>query len=348
MHLKQSAVRRAEMKRLITTFSRYVALALPMLMIYSSPAIAEYDFQVVNFPGSVFTNLFGINNAGKAVGNADDGVSGFSYMYDMKSGEYTTISDEIGVLEISNSGVIVGDVDGVCAIRDKNGNITTFAPPTFSLDPDNSFCQARGVNSNGKVSGFEVDAIGGFIGFIYDSKHGTYEEFLPSLQTIAHAINAQGQNVGSIILFEDEAYPGSPFGRYGYLRQTDGTFKYFAISQADPGQSTARGLSESGLITGFYLDTDTFEFKGYVTTLSSGTEFEEITLTDDQVVHRTPCDPNVPPPPSGYDLFTDVFTSQIRNDGVVVGSCSDYYFNETTGDFIFGINNFGFIATPIK
>ena len=344
MQLKLPAVRRPEMKKQITTFIRYVTLALPMLMIYSSPASAEYDFEVVNPPGSVFSNAFGINNAGKVVGNADDGVTAFSFMYDMKRGEYTTISETFGVLEISNSGVMVGGVDGVCAIRDKKGDVTLFNPPSFGAG---SFCEARAVNSNDKVSGYEVDADGVWLGFIYDSQHGTYEEFLPSLQTIAHAINAQGQNVGSVFLFENDAYPGSPAGRYGYLRETDGSVKYVEVSQSIPGQTRLRGISESGLVSGFYLDPDTFEFKGYVTTLSDGTGFEAITLTDDEVIYQKPCDPNLPPPPGpGYELFTDVFTSQVRNDGVVVGGCGDFYFNPITGDLI--SYNYGYIATPVK
>ncbi len=294
MRPKQSAVREPEMKKLITTFRSFFALALPMLMIYSSPATAEYSYQLVIPPGAENAQTLGINNAGTVVGGTFGVIEvGYSFTYDMKKGEYTFISEEFGALEISNSGVMVGDVGGVCAIRDKKGNVTEFFPPSFGAG---SFCQARGVNANGKVSGFEIDAVGGWLGFIYDAKHGTYEEFLPSLQTLAQGINAQGQNVGSVFLFDDEAYPGSPPGRYGYLRQTDGSFKYFEISQSLPGQSRARGLSESGLISGFYLDPDTFEFKGYVTTLSQGNEFETITLTDDQVVHRSPCDPDLAPP----------------------------------------------------
>ena len=330
------------MKKPITSFISSVALALSMLMIYSSPANAQYDYQVVMPPGAVSAQTFGINNAGKVVGTADDGGTGFSFIYDMKRGEYTTIENGFGVLEISNSGVMVGDVDGICAIRDKKGNVAFFYPPSYA---DRSFCQARGINSNGKVSGFEVDEFGGWLGFIYDSQQGTYEEFLPSPQTIAHAINAQGQNAGSVFLDAEGAFPGSAAGRYGYLREADGSVKYFAISQSVPGQSRARGISESGLITGFYLDPDTFEFKSYVTTLSNGAEFEEITLTDDQVVHQKPCNPDLPPAP-GYELFTDMTASQVRNDGVVVGSCFDSYFNGTTGDEIF--YGYGFIATPTK
>jgi uncharacterized membrane protein len=245
-------------------------------------------------PGAENAQTLGINNAGTVVGTTfDEFEFGYSFTYDMKKGKYTTISNEFGPLEISNSGVMVGDVDGVCAIRDKDGTITTFFPPSWTVD---SFCQARGVNPDGKVSGFEIDEFGEWLGFIYDSEYGTYEEFLPSPQTFAQGINAQGQIVGSVFLDADEASPGSPAGRYGYLRQTDGSVKYFAISQSFPGESRGRGISENGLISGFYLDPVTFEFKSYITTLSSGTAFESITLTDDQVLYKAPCNDNLPPP----------------------------------------------------
>jgi len=43
--------------------------ALPlMLMIYISPASAEYSYQLVIPPGAENASLFGINNAGKVVG----------------------------------------------------------------------------------------------------------------------------------------------------------------------------------------------------------------------------------------------------------------------------------------
>lgn len=321
-----------------------LALSLSILMIYAFPVSAEYSYQLVTPPGAVFAQTFGINNAGKVTGGADDGATTFNFIYNMKTGEYSTIDTEMGVLDISNSGVIVGDIDGICAIRDKKGNITTLLPPSSLVD---SFCQARGVNSKGKVSGFEIDGAGGWLGFVYDPKKDTYEEFLPSSQTFAHGINAQGQIAGSIALNEDDAFPGSPGGRYGYLRQADGSVKYFAINQSLPGQTRARGISESGLVAGFYADPVSFEFKSFVTTLSSGTDFESIALTDDQVVFQKPCNPDLPAPPGlGYELFTSMTASQVRNDGVVVGSCQDIYFNETTFDQVnYG---YGFIATPVK
>jgi hypothetical protein len=201
------------------------------LMFYTSPANAEYSFQLVVPPEAGFTQTFGINEDGIVAGIAEIDGTLFSFTYDMVSGEYTTIGSAFSVLEISNSGVMVGHVDNVCTIRDKKGNFTNLFPPSWD---ENSECFARGVNSKNKVSGFVVDEFNVWSGFVYNSKKDTYEEFLPSLQTIAHAINGPGQNAGSTFLDENGAYEGSVAGRYGYLRQTDGYFKYFEISQSDP------------------------------------------------------------------------------------------------------------------
>ena len=145
----------------------------------------------------------------------------------------------------------------------------------------------------------------------------------------------------------DEAYPGSPPGLYAYLREVDGSVKYFAIDQSMPGQSRARGISENGLISGFYINPDTEEFTSYVTTLPEGEGFESIVLTDDEVVYLRPCDPDLPPPPEGYVILTDVLIADVRNDGVAVGKCVDYYVDWDTFDFIL-LGNYGLIATPIK
>ena len=332
------------MKKPSRTFKACVALALPMLMMGSLPAGAEYSYQFIGPPDGQFPVAWGINNAGKVVGQDFDGTVDFSFVYDTKRGDYMRIGDGFLVQGISNNGVMVGEVGGVCAIRDKIGNITEFYPPSFG---PGSICIPRAVNSNDKVSGFLIDDQGGWLGFIYDARHGTYEEFLSSFQTIAQGINAQGQNVGSVVLDQGEAYEGSPLGRYGYLREADGSVKYFEINQAFPGESTGRGIAGSGLVTGFYLDSTTFEFKSYVTTLSDGTDYESIELTDDQIVHVSPCDSELPAPPPGFVVLSDVFAQQVRNDGVVVGICQDGFFNQATGDFFY-VNVFSFIATPIK
>ena len=316
-----------------------------MLVVFTSTAYAEYSFQLVKPPGAFDANLFGINNAGKAVGNVFDEF-GFteSYIYDMKKGTFESLPD-FDAIDISNPGLIVGSAGpfyDTCAILDKEGNVSYFYPPSWT---ENSFCQARGANPDGLVSGFLIDEFGWFTGFIYDSEYGTFEEFLGSPQTIAQRINAQGQNVGSVFLFPNEAYPGSVPGRYGYLREPEGSFRYFEVEQSLPGQSRIRGISENGLIAGFYVNPVTFEFTGYATTLPGGDGFATISLADEEILHPRPCNPEVPEPPPGYVLFTDVFIAEIRNDGVVVGNCSDYHFKWETFDWIY-FGTWGLIGTP--
>ena len=324
--------------------------ALPlMLTIYIAPASAQYSYELVIPSATAHASLWDINDAGKVVGGAwnNDGDSLGSFEYDMKKGLYTPISgeEEFNARGINNPGVMVGDVDGVCAIRDKHGIITTFFPPSYTTG---SSCWARGVNANGKVSGYLSNG-SDLLGFIYDSEYGTYEEVRPSTWTRAHKINAQGQNVGEVYLLGGDVYDDSPKGRYGYLREPDGSFRYFEISQSqsDPGWTFIRGISENGLICGVYKDPDTLEVKGFATTIPKGSGFETISLTNDEVLHLSPCNPDLPPPPDGYVLLTDVWAYQVRNDGVVVGGCADYHYNSATDEIIWYPTS-GFIATPIR
>jgi hypothetical protein len=328
-------------------------ILVTLVIICSLPAYAEYTYQLVIPPAAENANLFGINNAGKTVGGAfnDDFDFLYGFEYDMKTGVYRNLGEDFDVIEINNPGVMVGTdlsvLNGVCTIRDKAGNLTAFYPDSWT---ENSFCQARGVNPDGKISGFLIDEDNIFTGFIYDPEYGTSEEFLVSFQTIANGINAQGQNVGSVFLFPDQAYDGSPPGLYAYLREPDGSVKYFAIGNSLPGESRARGISENGLISGFYANPETWEYTGYVTTLPDGDGFEYVWLTDDEILHLKPCGTDLPPLPEGYVLVTDVFIPQVRNDGVAVGQCTDYYvdwFAEPFPDWIW-LGTYGLIATPVK
>lgn len=317
-----------------------VALALPVMLGYSASAQAEYSFRIISPPGAEFAQTFGINNAGKVTGGASDGIDGFSFIYDIGSDTYTVLAGDFGPLDINNAGAMVGGMDGSCAISDKHGNVTLLSPPNAG-----SACLGRGINDRGDVSGVEIDGDGIWRGFIHDPKKGTYVEFLPSPQTFAHAINSRGDVAGSVFLFADDAFPGSAQGRYGYVRDKNGAVKQFSVSQAVPGSTRGRGISDHGMVAGFYLEAGSFDTKSFVATLSPGTAFETLTLSDSQILFQKPCNPDVPPPPGpGYQLFTGVTASQIRNDGVVVGSCSDEYFNETTNDFI--SYGYGFVATP--
>jgi hypothetical protein len=317
---------------------------LLLVIMFSSPAQAEYTFQIISHPDAVFTQVFGVNNAGKVVGIGyrDDALAdSFTFVYDMKRGTFTTVSEDFDGIGINNSGALVGGIGSECATLDKKGNVTNIYPPSTGI---NTECQGRGVNSRGNVTGYVFDNDTGFWnGFVYDPKDDTYEEFLPSPSTIANGINAAGQVVGHVGLFPNEAYPASPPGRYGFLRQKDGSEKLFEISQAAPGWTHGRGISESGWVTGWFREPVNFDAQSFVTRLSDDNEFEEVTLAPDEILFFKPCTDATPGPDYVLDR-TDVYAQQIRNDGVVVGSCADIFFDPVSGDYAsFG---YGFIATP--
>lgn len=315
--------------------SKLAPLVLFLTIICSWPAYAEYTYQIVLPPGADNARVFGINNAGTAVGWFFTDTGSISFEFDIKKGEYTMLGDEFVTMAISNTGMLVGNpgpTPWMCAIRDKKGNITPLYPPSWNDAV--SICDARGVNAEGKVSGFVTDEFNVWWGFIYDPEYGTFEEFLPSTYTLSQGINAQGQNVGNV---ED----------YGYVRQADGTVKTFAIEQSFWGFTYARGVSENGLISGWYLNSDTFEYNGFVIPLLEGEGFETISLAEHEILHISPCDPDLAPPPPDYFVITDVIPQAIRNDGVVAGNCFDWYVSSDETDWIL-VAERGFIAYPVK
>ena len=307
-------------------------------------ASAQYDIRIVAPPGAEFTQTFAINNGGDIAGGANPGINNFAFTYDIKNDFYITLDNTMDILDINDAGRQVGSTDDGCAYRDKDGNILMVSPPSFVAGNP---CQLRGVNAQGQMSGFMIDDTGTWRGFTHDTKKDTFEEFLPSFQTIAHAINAKGQVAGSVFLDADVVAPGAVAGRYGFVRDKKGNLATFSVNEGLAGFTRARGISESGLITGFYTDLNGFELKSFVTSLSGNSGHEEITLESDQIIFQKPCNPDTPAAPSAdYQLFTSMTSSQVRNDGAVVGSCSDTYFNPLTGDVInYG---YGWLATPSK
>ena len=140
----------------------------------------------------------------------------------------------------------------------------------MTKNPPFSVCRARGINSNGTVSGYvaDDDGFGEWRAFNYDPKNGGSEEFLPSPFTIGHGINAQGESAGNVFLLADEAYAGSPAGVYGYFRDAGGEVTYVDVAGARPGSVRLRGVAENGLVAGFYRDLLTLEALSFVTVLS--------------------------------------------------------------------------------
>jgi hypothetical protein len=304
-------------------------LAGPMV----AQAQGAYDFESFNYPGSTFDQVFGINERGDAVGNGSIFPNGVAYVYDTKKGEFINVTpvvgfDQTAVLGISDNGTLVGSVTVLGAdpsldkesglIIDQDGVSTVFDHPDAL-----SFTQARGVNNAGLVTGFRDDPDDQFApenGFIYDSRTDTFTDIVPSLFTLAQGINSRGDVVGSAVFFNaDDPCPPSTGGtvRYGWLRTADGTVTYFDVNGD---RTSARGITDSGTIAGFVLDSASGSTKGFVAELD-GSQCQSITIADEDLLQFPGADGTV--------------VGGIKNSGEVVGT---YDFGPGTG--------FGFIGRP--
>jgi hypothetical protein len=275
------------LRRLIHVFMVLVAIGC------SVSARAAYQFTTVDYPGAVFTQLWGINNSGQAVGQAffaDD--SSVSFVYDSKKGGITdlpNVPDNSNFIGINEKGTVVGSVSDAAftythgVILDKNGSATTFIHPAPYTN-----AQARAIGPSGLVTGSASDdPFTTSIGFIYDPKRNTYIDFVPTTVgfTIAQGINGRGDVVGST---------SSPDDVISFLRDSGGAITFFKVNGAP---TRARGLSDSGQIVGFINGDAGLE--GFVGTLSGG--FALV---------------NVPG-------ATDTFAQGIANSGTIVGQYYD-------------------------
>ena len=293
-------------------------------------AQADYDYQVIDYPGAEATQVFGINEREIVVGNGI-GLETYPFVYDINQGTFTDVANVAGYestafLGISNSGHLVGSVllgdkeSGL--IRGLQGSDTIFDHPDAV-----AFTQARGTNSRGLVSGWrDSEGSGRVVGFLYDPGSGTFTDIAPSLLTIAHGMNARGDVVGNALFFNGPEDPcpelvvdGTP-REYGWLRAADGGLTYFTVNGR---RTSARGINEKGQIVGSTLEVsgDTVMESGFVIELE-GKTCEALTVDVENLVAF-----------AGYDVTVP---EGITNSGTIVGIVSLEY----------GGDPHGFVASP--
>lgn len=209
----------------------------------STAASAVYVFNTVNYPGAVMTDVRGLNGTGRIVGYASvDGVNNFSFSY---AGGTFSLLPPAPVTSIAHgindAGTIVGStLEDPAPTR---GFILSGGAYAYFSRPGWTHSYGRAISASGLVTGYSEDVTGSSSsGFIYNPATGAFTDIaIPgSAFTIAQGINNAGQVVGSAIL--------SPGGARAFLRQPDGTIALFQIG-GNP--TRARGISDTGLITGF-------------------------------------------------------------------------------------------------
>lgn len=210
------------------------------------PASATYVFNVIDYPGSTFTDVRGVNDSGQITGyTSTDGVHNFSFLY--SGGVFTPLPAsalEPSALGMNDTGTIVGTTN----TTPKQGFIFSGGAYTFFSRPGWSNTEARGVNNSGLVTGwsYETDSTGAVTaseGFIFNPFTASFTAIpvAGSSFVIAQGINTAGQVVGNARF--------SPGGSRGWLRDPGtGTLSQFQIAG---GSTDARGINDVGIIAGF-------------------------------------------------------------------------------------------------
>jgi MYXO-CTERM domain-containing protein len=201
-------------------------------------AHATYVFTTVDAPGSTNSQVFGINDTGQVV-VADDGI-GEIYQAGTFSPLPALPGYQISPLAINNAGTIVGGATDSANVE--HGFVYSGGSYNLFDMPGSNQTEARAINQNGfSVVGYYTDSVtGNSYGFGYNPATTVSTIINPpgSVFTIAQGVNTANQIVGS---------GNNGTGDYGFLVQ-DGIFNTFQING---GITAARGINDTGLITGW-------------------------------------------------------------------------------------------------
>ena len=295
-------------------------LAVLAVITTAALATAAYNFVELTYEGAFWIQPFGTNDKGLVAGSAGfpDG-SEVGFVYDPKEQTFTELPPLPGcrlyAMAINNAGVIAGD----CSVSPnrnegfilKRGTYTRFAYPGFA------YTKPRAIGSIGLVTGFAgKDPDQTDVGFIYDPARETFTSIaIDGMSGLgfntAQGVNARGRVVGNFFLESGSAYPGSPEGSYGFVREPSGAVTLFRVKQPtwEQGFPTwGRGINDSGVIAGFFQYPLSGFYAAFVGTLPSLGGYQE--MTDAELIL-------VP-----FGVFATFF-SAIDNNGRVVGSWID-------------------------
>jgi len=311
---------------------KFILQLIAGLTLFTTQSTAQPPrFTTIDVPNSVFTVARAVNSAGAIVGWFIDDTA-FKHHGYLRSadGQITQVdfnndpAQATEALGLSDAGDIVGDY------RDTAGRKRGFllSGGTFSsFDPPGSFSTVpHSINSNGDIVGFFSDNSGtGLHGFLVNKNNlssFTILDFPGATYSLATAINDSGEIVGlhGDSNFVDHGFVRSPAGLYSALKDAPGV-------DTDPW-----GISNSGLVAGFY---DEFGGAALVNgfTLPNGRDFPTPKALFHAFVLQGDSLTLVNISGVGGGINTGIFG--IRDDGVIVGQ-----YNSPDG------HTHGFVGTP--
>jgi hypothetical protein len=257
-------------------------------------AQAAYKYSTIDYPGAKHTTLFGISASGQVVGAAyfEDVIIGtsipISFIYDSRKKGFTVLPNVPAAVTLATGidapGVVVGWAAAELVSAERSGIILKDGAYTMFSHPGSSSTQARAISNSGLVTGFAGNSVSiADLGFIYDPASNYFIDILiPSaVNNITQGINGRGEVVGSVQFQTGGAYPEAPGGNYGFLRRKSGAIVLFRVNG---GQTRARGITNSGLITGYMTDPATGKDRAFVATLADSLGFQALTIPDAELL----------------------------------------------------------------
>lgn len=222
-----------------------------------TPPYGATSFVSENFPGSVQTQVTGLNNAGVTVGfwsptnlGTGDANNGFVKV----GGTFTTVNDPLTngtpavnqLLGVNDHNVAVGFY--VDSAGNAHGYTYAIGTAAFSpiSDPIGVSTTATAINNAGMVAGFFTDAAGVTHGFLDNGGVYTTYDAPGATSTMLLGLNNLGEAVGV------ETTGGNAL--HGIILNAN--TNHWAVLD-DPmgiGTTTFNGINDLGQIVGFYVD----------------------------------------------------------------------------------------------
>jgi len=209
-----------------------------------------FIFTTENYPNSMMTQVIGISNNGVTDGFYVDN-NGVTHGFFNKTGTFTTVDFAGTAFNQLLGQNDLGVASGYYSMSANNStpdtpytydeNTAVFTVITISGSPGGA--QATGVNNEGQVCGFYIDAGGVNHGFLLISGNLTTLDAPNSTFTQALGLNNKGQVVG--------AYMDAAGNTHGFVWTSAGGFK--TIDEPNGiGTTITNGINDHGDIVGFY------------------------------------------------------------------------------------------------
>lgn len=230
---------------------RLVPLGI-LLGVLGQAKAGQYTYTTIDVPGSAFTELRGINDAGQIVGEYQQQEGSPMHGFLLSNGNFTTIDVPIAkiftqVFGINDTGQIVGYYQQEVSPQNRLHGFVLSGGTYTTIDvPGQSVTVAIGIDNAGQIVGTTYTPFSGGTthGFLYSGGSFTTLDDPGAAQTIPSGINDAGQIVGSISMF------GLPYPQ-AFVLSGGG---YTPLDVPGAIGTTGYGINDAGQIVGSYLD----------------------------------------------------------------------------------------------